>query len=136
MSYGMPPHSEHLMTPNPEELQDFVAHAGEPLEPGIAVVSQELVIEALKTVYDPEIPVNIYDLGLVYGVEVAVNGTIRVEMTVTAPACPVAGELPQWVADAIELLEGTGEIAVHLVWDPPWDQSKMSEDAKMALGIF
>ena len=57
-------------------------------------------------------------------------------MTVTAPACPVAGELPQWVADAIERLEGTGQIEVHLVWDPPWDQSKMTEDAKMALGVF
>ena len=96
----------------------------------------EDVVRVICEIYDPEIPVNIYDLGLVYGVEVAVNGTIRVEMTVTAPACPVAGELPQWVADAIEPLEGTGEIAVHLVWDPPWDQSKMSEDAKMALGIF
>jgi|TARA_A100001037_G_C15123525_1_gene625041 FeS assembly SUF system protein len=136
MSYGMPPHGDHMIAPNPEELQNFVAHAGEPLEPGTAVVTQELVIEALKTVYDPEIPVNIYDLGLVYGVEVSGNGSIRVEMTVTAPACPVAGELPQWVADAIERLEGTGTIEVHLVWDPPWDQSKMTEDAKMALGIF
>ena len=136
MSYGMSPYDGHMTTPNPEELQDFVAHAGEPLRPGIAVASQELIVEALKTVYDPEIPVNIYDLGLVYGIEIADNGTVKVEMTVTAPACPVAGELPQWVADAIERLEGTGQIEVHLVWDPPWDQSKMTEDAKMALGVF
>ena len=95
-----------------------------------------MIVEALKTVYDPEIPVNIYDLGLVYGIEIADNGSVKVEMTVTAPACPVAGELPQWVADAIERLEGTGQIEVHLIWDPPWDQSKMTEDAKMALGVF
>ena len=113
-----------------------MAHAGEPLSPGVAVASQALIVEALKTVYDPEIPVNIYDLGLVYGIEIADNGTVKVEMTVTAPACPVAGELPQWVADAIERLEGTGQIEVHLVWDPPWDQSKMTEEAKMALGVF
>ena len=136
MSYGMSPYGGHMTAPNSEELQDFVAHAGEPLKSGIAVASQELIVEALKTVYDPEIPVNIYDLGLVYGIEIADNGTVKVEMTVTAPACPVAGELPQWVADAIERLEGTGQIEVHLVWDPPWDQSKMTEEAKMALGVF
>ena len=136
MSYGMSPYDGHMTASNPEELQDLGAHAGEPLRPGIAVASQELIVEALKTVYDPEIPVNIYDLGLVYGIEIADNGSVKVEMTVTAPACPVAGELPQWVADAIERLEGTGQIEVHLVWDPPWDQSKMTEEAKMALGVF
>jgi len=137
MNYGMSPHGgHHMMETDPAELQDFVAYAGEPLEPGIAVATPELIIEALKTVYDPEIPVNIYDLGLVYDVDIEANGAVKVQMTVTAPACPVAGELPQWVADAIERLEGTGKIEVHLVWDPPWDQSKMTEDAKMALGIF
>ena len=136
MSYGMSPNDGHMTAPNPEELQDFVAYAGEPMRPDIAIASQELIVEALKTVYDPEIPVNIYDLGLVYGIEIADNGAVKVEMTVTAPACPVAGELPQWVADAIERLEGTGQIEVHLVWDPPWDQSKMTEEAKMALGVF
>ena len=122
--------------PNIEELQDFVARAGEPLEPGTVAASCELVVEALRSVYDPEIPVNIYDLGLVYDVGVSDRGEVNVRMTVTAPACPVAGELPQWAADAIDRVEGTGEIEVHLVWDPPWDQSMMTEDAKMALGMF
>ena len=136
MSYGMPPYGGHMEPPNMEELQDFVARAGEPLEPGIVAANHETVVEALRSVYDPEIPVNIYDLGLVYEVVVSDQGEVSVRMTVTAPACPVAGELPQWAADAIERIEGTGKIEVHLVWDPPWDHSMMTEDAKMALGIF
>jgi FeS assembly SUF system protein len=125
-----------LEPPNSEELQDFTARAGEPLEAGLVATSRELVIEALRTVFDPEIPVNIYDLGLVYDVTVSEKGEVDIRMTVTAPACPVAGELPQWAADAVDLIEGTGEIEVHLVWDPPWDQSMMTEEAKMALGMF
>jgi FeS assembly SUF system protein len=136
MSYGMPPYDGHMAPPNPEELQDFTARAGEPMEAGLVATSRELVIEALRTVFDPEIPVNIYDLGLVYDVTVSEKGEVDIRMTVTAPACPVAGELPQWAADAVNLIEGTGEIEVHLVWDPPWDQSMMTEDAKMALGMF
>jgi FeS assembly SUF system protein len=136
MSYGMPPNDGHMEPPNPEELQDFTARAGEPLEAGLVATSRDLVIEALRTVFDPEIPVNIYDLGLVYDVTVSEKGEVDIRMTVTAPACPVAGELPQWAADAVDLIEGTGEIEVHLVWDPPWDQSMMTEEAKMALGMF
>jgi FeS assembly SUF system protein len=136
MSYGMPSTGGHLEPPNPEELQDFTARAGEPLEAGLVATSRDLVIEALRTVFDPEIPVNIYDLGLVYDVTVSEKGEVDIRMTVTAPACPVAGELPQWAADAVDLIEGTGEIEVHLVWDPPWDQSMMTEEAKMALGMF
>ena len=94
------------------------------------------VIAAISEIFDPEIPVNIYDLGLVYDVTVSEKGEVDIRMTVTAPACPVAGELPQWAADAVDLIEGTGEIEVHLVWDPPWDQSMMTEEAKMALGMF
>lgn len=111
------------------------ATAGEPLQPGETVADRDTVIEALRTVYDPEIPVNIYDLGLVYDLEVADDGTVKVEMTLTAPACPVAGELPQWVADAVAGVEGTGEVEVSLVWDPPWTPERMSEDAKMLLDI-
>jgi FeS assembly SUF system protein len=136
MSYGMAPHGGDMEPPNPEELQDFTARAGEPMEAGLVATSRELVIEALRTVFDPEIPVNIYDLGLVYDVTVSGKGEVDIRMTVTAPACPVAGELPQWAADAVDLIEGTGEIEVHLVWDPPWDQSMMTEEAKMALGMF
>jgi len=112
-----------------------MATAGEPLQAGEAVAGREVVIEALRTVYDPEIPVNIYDLGLVYDLEVADDGTVKIEMTLTAPACPVAGELPQWVADAVAAVEGVGEVEVSLVWDPPWTPERMSEDAKMLLDI-
>ena len=136
MNYGMPPYGGQMEPPNMDDLQDFIARAGEPLEPGTVAASSEMIIQALQTVYDPEIPVNIYDLGLIYETAISEAGDVKVRMTVTAPACPVAGELPQWVADAIDRIEGTGEIEVHLVWDPPWDQSMMSEDAKMALGIF
>ena len=94
------------------------------------------VIAAIRECYDPEIPVNIYDLGLVYRCDIDQNGSVVVEMTLTAPGCPVAGEMPQWVADALTGLAGIGEVKVTLVWDPPWDQEKMSEEAKLELGMF
>jgi FeS assembly SUF system protein len=95
---------------------------------------REDVIVALKTVYDPEIPVNIYELGLVYGVEVAPSGDVHVEMTLTAPGCPVAGEMPGMVRRAVEPIDGVGDVDVEIVWDPPWDQSRMSDEAKLELG--
>ena len=123
--------------PMPEPaVGEFTARAGEPLEAGTVVATRDAVIEALRTVYDPEIPVNIYELGLIYDLDISDKGDVAVKMSLTAPACPVAGELPQWVANAVEQVTGTGEIEVQLVWDPPWDQSRMSEDAKMALGMF
>jgi len=91
------------------------------------------VIAALRTVHDPEIPVNIYDLGLIYEIEVHSVGSVRVDMSLTAPACPVAGEIPFWVANAVAEVEGVGEVEVNLVWDPPWSPDRMSEDAKLAL---
>ncbi len=94
------------------------------------------IVEACRTVFDPEIPVNIYDLGLIYWLEIADDGTVRVEMSLTAPGCPVAGEMPGAVADAIAAIEGSGEIDVRLVSDPPWTMDRMSEDAKLALGII
>lgn len=95
---------------------------------------REAVIVALKTVYDPEIPVNIYDLGLVYDVVVTPSGDVHVDMTLTAPGCPVAGEMPGMVRRAVEPIEGVGDVEVELVWDPPWDQSRMSDEAKLELG--
>ena len=92
------------------------------------------VIVALKTVYDPEIPVNIYELGLVYDVAVAPSGDVHIDMTLTAPGCPVAGEMPGMVRRAVEPIDGVGEVEVELVWDPPWDQSRMSDEAKLELG--
>lgn len=98
--------------------------------------TKEAVIEALRTVHDPEIPVNIYDLGLIYDLKIGDAGSIGVEMTLTTPACPVAGMMPQQVADAVALVPGAGEIEVHLGWDPPWTPERMSEDARLALDIF
>jgi len=101
-----------------------------------ALVSEEAVLSAIATVYDPEIPVNIYELGLIYAVEIADNGDVKVEMTLTAPACPSAQELPEMVRDAIAKVEGVGDIIVDTVWDPPWDPSRMSEDARLSLNMF
>jgi len=122
--------------PGPDESDEPVAHAGEPLAAGTPVASEDAAIDALRMVYDPEIPVNIYDLGLIYGLEIADNGDAAVEMTLTAPACPVAGTLPLEVANAVAGVEGIGEVAVKLVWDPPWTPDCMSEDARLALGMF
>ena len=87
-------------------------------------------------VYDPEIPVDIYELGLIDKLDIADNGNLRIDRTLTAPGCPVAGILPQQVADAAASVDGIGEVEVYLVWDPAWDVEKMSEDAKLALGIL
>ncbi len=106
---------------------------GEPLPSGAAVASREAVIEALKTVNDPEIPVDIYELGLIYDLEISDGGKVAIGMSLTAPACPVAGEMPKWVADAVAAVDGVGEVAVTLVWDPPWSPERMSDDAKMVL---
>ena len=98
--------------------------------------SEEAVADALRTVYDPEIPVDIYELGLIYKMDFAENGNLKIDMTLTAPGCPVAGILPQQVADAAASVDGIGEVEVYLVWQPAWDMEKMSEDAKLALGFF
>ena len=101
------------------------------------VATEEAVIEALKTVYDPEIPVDIYQLGLIYGLEINPdNGAVAINMTLTAPSCPVAGAMPQQVANTVSLVKGTGEVTVRLVWDPPWTMANMSEDARLALNLY
>lgn len=97
---------------------------------------REPIIEALRKVYDPEIPVNIYDLGLIYRIDIAANGGVHIDMTLTAPACPVAGMMPVMVKDAVAQVEGVGEVLVDLVWDPPWNQDKMSEEAMLQLGMM
>jgi FeS assembly SUF system protein len=99
-------------------------------------LNEDAIIEAIATVFDPEIPVNIYELGLIYAIEIAPSGNVKVEMTLTAPACPSAQELPIMVRDAIAKLPGAGEITVDTVWDPPWDPSRMSEDARLSLNMF
>ena len=97
---------------------------------------REAIIDAIRTVYDPEIPVNLYDLGLIYRLDIGEDGVVDVEMTLTAPGCPVAGEMPLQVQAAVETVEGVREARVDLVFDPPWDPSRMSEDARLALDMF
>ena len=94
------------------------------------------LITALKTVYDPEIPVDIYELGLIYKVDVADNKDVKVDMTLTAPNCPVAGEMPENVKAALQLVDGIGEVTVNMTFDPPWTPERMSEEAKLELNMF
>ena len=94
------------------------------------------VVDACRAVYDPEIPVNIYDLGLVYTIDIDAENAVHVTMTLTAPGCPVAGEMPGWVADAVEPLEGVKHVDVQLTWEPPWGMDMMSDEAKLELGFM
>nr|WP_245565627.1 SUF system Fe-S cluster assembly protein [Thalassobaculum salexigens] len=113
-----------------------MARAGAPLDDPKGPADEQTIIEALKTVHDPEIPVNLYDLGLIYDIERFDDGSVKIEMTLTAPACPVAGEMPKMVADAVAKAEGVGEVEVTLVWDPPWTKARMSEEARLLLDMF
>ena len=97
---------------------------------------RERVEDALRQVYDPEIPVNIFELGLIYGIDVSEEGAVQIRMTLTAPSCPAAGAMPGEVESRVAAVEGVKEVAVELVWDPPWDQSRMSEAAKLELGLL
>ena len=96
----------------------------------------EKIVSALKTVYDPEIPVDIYELGLIYKVDIDENFHVDVEMTLTAPGCPVAGDMPKWVEDAVLSVGGIVSAKANLVFDPPWDISMMSEEAQVALNMM
>lgn len=116
--------------------EDLSAEAGQALPAGAEIAGRDAVVEALRTVFDPEIPVNIYDLGLIYRLDIAADGAVDIDMTLTAPTCPVAGAMPQQVANAVAAVPGVGEVAVALVWDPPWTMERMGEDARLALGLF
>ena len=94
------------------------------------------IIAALKTIYDPEIPVDIYELGLIYRIDIADDRTVTIDMTLTAPGCPVAGDMPAWVQKAVSEVEGVKDVKVNLVFDPPWDMSRMSDEARLALNMF
>ena len=99
------------------------------------MIRNEDIIRALKTVYDPEIPVDIYELGLIYGIEED-KDNVKVKMTLTAPGCPVAEEMPKWVEDAVREVEGVKDVNVEMVFDPPWDMSLMSDEARLSLNMF
>jgi FeS assembly SUF system protein len=94
------------------------------------------IVAALKTVYDPEIPSDIYELGLIYNIDIDDSRFVTVEMTLTAPACPVAGEMPGWVENAVSAVGGVSGAKVNMVFDPPWDQSRMSDEARVALDMW
>ena len=94
------------------------------------------IVAALKTVYDPEIPVDIYELGLIYKVDISDDKFVTIDMTLTAPACPVAGEMPSWVENAVATVGGVSGSKVNMVFDPPWDQSRMSDEARVALDMW
>ncbi len=101
-----------------------------------AEVSETALIDAIATVFDPEIPVNIYELGLIYAIDIRDDGFVSVEMTLTAPGCPSAQELPVMVRDAVVTVPGVTGADVKTVWDPPWDQSRMTEEARLALNMY
>jgi FeS assembly SUF system protein len=118
-----------------------ISSGGTPVE-GSRLSAEELeqmtadIVGALKTVYDPEIPADIYELGLIYRIDIDDDRNIEVDMTLTAPGCPVAGEMPIWVENAVSSVNGVGQVKVNLTFDPPWDQSRMSDEARLALNMF
>jgi FeS assembly SUF system protein len=121
--------------------------SGPPVEPAVsanlaALSPEDLdrmtadIIAALKTVYDPEIPSDIYELGLIYKIDIDDDRNVTIEMTLTAPGCPVAGEMPIWVENAVNTVAGVAATSVRLTFDPPWDQTRMSDEARLALNMF
>ncbi len=102
----------------------------------VALPGETALLDAIATVYDPEIPVNIYELGLIYAVEISDAGAVKVEMTLTAPGCPSAQELPVQVRDALLAVPGVTSADVETVWDPPWDPSRMTDEARLSLNMF
>jgi FeS assembly SUF system protein len=120
------------MTPDDTTIEP---KASPPTQAELDALTDQL-IEQLKTVYDPEIPVDIYELGLIYKVDVSDDRDVAIEMTLTAPGCPVAGEMPGWVKDAVVTIPEVRSCTVDLVFDPPWDASRMSDEAKLQLNMF
>ena len=116
--------------------EPFVASAGKENKNTKTKIKLSQVIEYLQTIFDPELPINIYDLGLIYDIKILDNNNIKVEMSLTAPGCPVAGEMPGQVAEKIAQISEVGLVEVKLVWEPAWTKDRMSDDAKMALDIF
>ena len=116
------------------DLKHMIANFTDHSSDGDALKAR--IIEKLRTIFDPEIPVNIYDLGLIYELDVSATGVVHVRMTLTAPNCPVAEGFPDVVQDAIWLVDGVEEVNVELVWDPPWSKARMSESARLQLGML
>src|SRR5580698_5977340 len=121
---------------NAETQRQQAEFASSSIPPEELAAFTEKLVKALKSVFDPEIPVDIYELGLIYKVDVADNKDVTVDMTLTAPGCPVAGEMPVMVKTALEGIDDIGEVTVNMVFDPPWTPEKMSEEAKLELNMF
>ena len=118
-------------------LEGFLAAKPAAVDPhGVGGDLYEAVVNALKDIYDPEIPVNIYDLGLVYTIHIDAESAVNVKMSLTAPGCPVAGEMPGWVADAVGAVPGVKQVDVDLVWEPQWGMEMMSDEARLELGFM
>ena len=117
-------------------MNDSTHSAWTPDGETVAKPTEDALIAAIQTVHDPEIPVNIYELGLIYAIEIDDDGGVKVEMTLTAPACPSAQELPEQVQNAVLAVPGVTSCHVETVWEPPWDQSRMTEEARLALNMF
>ena len=125
--------AENIETPEAEAKEPLLTQSGDAVPPEeIERITADLVA-ALKTVYDPEIPVDIYELGLIYKIEMDDDRMIRIDMTLTAPGCPVAGEMPGWVDNAVRGVEGISDVMINMVFDPPWTPERMSEEAQVAL---
>ena len=133
--------SDHVPPPVPHHVPRPPAEGGTPV-PGSRLSAEELdqltadIVTALKTVFDPEIPADIYELGLIYKIDIDDDRQVAIDMTLTAPGCPVAGEMPKWVENAVNAVPGISGTKVNLTFDPPWDQSRMSEEARIAVGMF
>ncbi|WP_265519051.1 SUF system Fe-S cluster assembly protein [Nitratireductor luteus] len=119
----------------PTEAMDAPKTASALPEEELARLTDDIV-SALKTVYDPEIPADIYELGLIYKIDIEDDRSIKIDMTLTAPGCPVAGEMPGWVENAVSAVEGVGNVEVNMVFDPPWTPDRMSEEAQYAVGWY
>lgn len=114
-----------------------IEHATTQPHPSASIAAMnDAIIAALRTVYDPEIPVNVYDLGLIYRIDIKESASVDITMTLTAPGCPVAGEMLRWVETAVRTVDGIDQVEVNLVFDPPWDKSRMSEETQLELGLL
>ena len=119
-----------------QPLQDFIAYAGTDLQNGQDKAKMIDIVDAIRGVNDPEIPINVYDMGLIYKINQQDNGDLDIDMTLTAPTCPIAGVLPQQVADAAASVNGVGKVAVKLIWEPAWTPDKMTDEAKEMLELI
>src|SRR5271169_2707534 len=129
-------HANDVETPAASVERNALFRIPSEMEPEELRQLTDSIVAALKTVYDPEIPADIYELGLIYNVDIDDSRFINIEMTLTAPACPVAGEMPMWVENAVSVVPGVAGAKVNMVFDPPWDQTRMSDEARVALDMW